>query len=478
MRIRTVLLAGLVALNPACLTPVALYCDEAKPCTDPARPFCDLNGQYPASEFIGHTCIPDPFPDAGCSDCACTPGDVIDCRGTVATFCDRGEPIEIDCPGGCDGTARTCGCDADVCGDGRLLSCGPGGVVERVTDCRHGCSPDAPRCQELDPSNGLSPQLDQAAGAPVVTLADGAIINTDTGEILDGTGQPVVVPSTLLDATGDGPAVRVFMSDELTISATTCVGGPALAIVANRALTVRGRLRLDCGRKGTGNCTGQMSEDGANGGVGGAGFGAIGGGGGAGGGQRGGTRGLVSGTTTLEPLLGGCSSGNHVLAPPTPGGGAVQLVSRERVILEGGGTRGMIDANGKGGQPVPFGLRYILGGGSGGGILIEAPIIDVGDGAGLFANGGGGACSAAPGSDGLLSESPAPGGSCSAADLGSGGAGGARNVAAAGGEPGSARGGGGGGVGRIRLNVGTNGLILRNGSLLSPAPSLGPIRLR
>jgi alpha-tubulin suppressor-like RCC1 family protein len=38
-----------------------LYCDENTPCADPARPFCDLNGEYPASEGIKRTCIPDPF---------------------------------------------------------------------------------------------------------------------------------------------------------------------------------------------------------------------------------------------------------------------------------------------------------------------------------------------------------------------------------------------------------------------------------
>lgn len=42
-----------------------LYCDDSTPCTDPARPFCDLTGEHPASGGIGKTCIPDPFPDAG-----------------------------------------------------------------------------------------------------------------------------------------------------------------------------------------------------------------------------------------------------------------------------------------------------------------------------------------------------------------------------------------------------------------------------
>jgi hypothetical protein len=49
----------------ACAKKDPLYCDEETPCTDPALPFCDLTGEHPASEGIGRTCIPDPFPDAG-----------------------------------------------------------------------------------------------------------------------------------------------------------------------------------------------------------------------------------------------------------------------------------------------------------------------------------------------------------------------------------------------------------------------------
>jgi len=44
-----------------------LYCDETRPCADPARPFCDLTGEHPASEGIPRTCIPNPT-DAGTND--------------------------------------------------------------------------------------------------------------------------------------------------------------------------------------------------------------------------------------------------------------------------------------------------------------------------------------------------------------------------------------------------------------------------
>lgn len=53
------LLAGSL-LVPACKVYDPLYCDVDKQCEDPERPFCDLNGEYPASEGIKKTCIPSP----------------------------------------------------------------------------------------------------------------------------------------------------------------------------------------------------------------------------------------------------------------------------------------------------------------------------------------------------------------------------------------------------------------------------------
>src|SRR6266545_5479315 len=54
----------LVAIAPACKVD-PLFCDETHHCADPARPFCDLRGEYAASEGIARTCIPDPSPDGG-----------------------------------------------------------------------------------------------------------------------------------------------------------------------------------------------------------------------------------------------------------------------------------------------------------------------------------------------------------------------------------------------------------------------------
>ena len=65
VRTATVLLTllGLVG----CTTYDPLYCDNERGCKDPDRPFCDLAGEYPASDGVARTCIPSPF-DAGGED--------------------------------------------------------------------------------------------------------------------------------------------------------------------------------------------------------------------------------------------------------------------------------------------------------------------------------------------------------------------------------------------------------------------------
>src|SRR5262245_14128078 len=53
-----------LAFLVACSHRVALFCDGDTPCTDPARPFCDLQRESPASEGIGKSGNPHPVPHA------------------------------------------------------------------------------------------------------------------------------------------------------------------------------------------------------------------------------------------------------------------------------------------------------------------------------------------------------------------------------------------------------------------------------
>jgi uncharacterized delta-60 repeat protein len=61
-RVATIILCW--TLTSACKVD-PLYCDGSHRCTDPERPFCDLEGNYPASDGVARTCIADPNADGG-----------------------------------------------------------------------------------------------------------------------------------------------------------------------------------------------------------------------------------------------------------------------------------------------------------------------------------------------------------------------------------------------------------------------------
>lgn len=65
MKLGAAFILTVVLVVPACKVTDPLYCDDNTPCVDPERPYCDDNGEYPASEGIKHTCIPEPFSSDG-----------------------------------------------------------------------------------------------------------------------------------------------------------------------------------------------------------------------------------------------------------------------------------------------------------------------------------------------------------------------------------------------------------------------------
>lgn len=73
----TLALFALSATLAGCKVKDPLYCDESTPCTDPALPFCDLDGVYPASDGIKRTCIAYPWDGSPGGDAgpSCTPGE-------------------------------------------------------------------------------------------------------------------------------------------------------------------------------------------------------------------------------------------------------------------------------------------------------------------------------------------------------------------------------------------------------------------
>jgi hypothetical protein len=493
MRLAT-FVAACIALA-ACKVKDPLFCDETHPCTDPSRPYCDLAGTYPASESVAKTCIPSPF-DAGP---VCSPGVADRCDGDTVHRCNStGTGFEsVQCTLGCDtaipGGCRLCTPNQTACTNGTVATCDANGNIVSMRSCALGCFQSEPRCTDVDPSNGLAAYLDMTTTVGVdLDLMNGAVIDTTKGSIKDGDGKAVAVPSMLVNAPANGVAIRVFIVKTAHLRNTTFASAypppPAMALVSDQVIIVDGLLDLTTGTPGSiasGSCVGGDGDADQNGmhvaGSGGGGY-ATKGADGAGivvvGGGLGGSS---FSNPLLVPLRGGCSGGGGMFGGPgNYGGGAVQLVSRERIELL---AHAAINAGGQGGNST----QEAGGGGSGGGILLEAPVVVIDSGAGIAANGGGGA-STSDGSAGAVSTEPASGSVCASGTSTTCGNGGRGGAASGGPTAGTAptysntlvqtAGGGGGAVGFIRINTGDGTYTKASDAIESPTPGAGKLKTR
>ena len=364
-------------------------------CIDPNYPYCDLDGS------IGGT-------PGACIAVTCMTGEFAKCSGDSALMCNQfGTGYEeVTCAHGCDENTgcRLCEANQTVCANGAVATCDANGNQTAVTQCPLGCFEDQPRCREIDPSNNLGSYLGAVANPPDVDLSVGSyIVYSDSGKFFDGSGNLITMPSFVAVQTG-GPPIRVFVANKLTLGnvtvnievQTALPPFPAIAFLAKDDLSLVGHLSI---RNGVGSLNlaecvggdGTYIEGGPFSGGGGGGFATV----GAHGGMDsfvGGAGGGISGNDILVPLRGGCASGGHRddnssnVADGTAGGGAVQLVSRTHIKVAPGAQ---IDASGPGGD---WDQRTgACGGGAGGAILLEAPTVELGDGAKLLTPGGDGA---------------------------------------------------------------------------------------
>lgn len=387
---------------------------------------------------------------------------------------------------GADGAGGNCESGAALRCDGtNLIRCNADGTGEVSEPCSPlGCNAAKLSCAtDIDPSNGLAPFLDLSKNERDFDLGASATIDTDTGEVKVA-GAPVVVHSETL-AQDKAPIIRVFIVKSLTTGDVDIVGKNAIAIVSNSDIKIGGVFTTISdwtrssapGMYNDGSCMGHAGGGDLGslyrlGGSGGGGFGSPGGRGGSAtmsaGTADGGLGGTITGNATLIPLRGGCGSSFSA-------GGAIQLVSRTRIMITGA-----VAANGAG-------SITIGGGGSGGGILLESPTVELESTGKMVANGGGGFCfpdipQQTYGKGGGLDATPARGGQpCNG--LASGGTGAAGNTEATNGDADNrptnsyaVGGGGGGGGGRIRIN--TLPLGFHTMGLLSPNPSPGPLGTR
>ena len=330
---------------------------------------------------------------------------------------------------------------------------------------------------------------DVAPTAPItIDTAAQSGLNTDTdGRCATAAMQPASWPATQ-------PAACFVIATTINVNVMfRATGTRPLVLVATDSITVKSGAAIDVaghrtqftpvpGAPSTTCVPPQPAGDGTPtlmGGGGGAGASFMTRGGNGGPGGNGTAPGIAASTTTAAPsiLRGGCNGGDGG-RPPSGGpaarggfgGGAVYLVAKNKITIEGA-----VNASGAGGMN---GLENGAGGagaGAGGMIVLHAPMIG-GNGA-VVANGGGGANGAA-GASGMSGNDPDPtqpfvpamGGLGSPAEGGAGFAGtvqakpGLQSTAFQGGG-----GGGGGGGGYIRANVSTASTLR-----ISPPISLVP----
>jgi hypothetical protein len=304
-------------------------------------------------------------------------------------------------------------------------------------------------------------------------LLDGPI-DTDSASPCDsGFTTACVVAAQTVEVSG---TVRATGSLPLVIVATA-----TLDVAAGSTLDVSSLVDGTAGAGATGNTcpAGQPADDGG-GGAGGS-FGTSGGNGG-GGDNPGGKPGP---TSTATSLRGGCpGQGSNANTSGGAGGGAVYLIAGGTISIAGS-----VDASGAGGlggsgQIIPGLGGQGLGGGAGGLVGLDAPMVVITASGQVFANGGGGGGGAGgdvggaggPGGDPTSATVQATGGSGGSSEDPDGGGGAGGQGAAGGhnngnnGNPGGpddgTGGGGGGGLGVI-LVYGT----LDSGGVLSPSPT-------
>ena len=404
-RMKSLFLVVGVVMTIGCTKPNPKSCVDNH-CSDPELPFCDIDGTIGGEP---NTCVA----------VSCTPGAFETCQGD------------------------------------RALTCNSSGDNYELVACEHGCSVDAGGCQTCDAPECEKHIIPRYLPTICDELSNGGPLNvTSTDTLLDTSNElncSQVVPQT------NGPELCVVRHSTITIAQNLtyrAIGPRALALVADRDVTIAGIVDVSAEKTANGAGGGFIKSGSCSNLAGGGAGGRTGGGHGGtttdGGAANGGA--AQTHPSSLTVLPSGTQSDTGTCAPGGAGGGITLISCRGKITLTG-----VIDANGGGGSASKYvGNEYLHagGGGAGGTIVLQAMMLDITGS--LFANGGGGggSCngpcpigqSATSGADGQRSTERAQGGSGSA----SGGLGGTFAAPGSGsGQTGGAGGGGGGSGGFI-----------------------------
>ena len=285
----------------ACKSSDPLFCDAEHPCTDPAKPYCDLDGTYPASDGVAKTCIADPGGGGDCDgdeDCtdpafpACEAETCHECRDATqctasAPVCDAGFScaactapadcaaytdtpvcgasgacVECDDNAECSGTTPVCNaagsceactahdqCDSGIC-DASTGACVAEGMIAYVSTTGSGTA-----CSKATPCDTVQKGVD--AARPYVLVSAGTY---DGSLAIDGTQLVTIVGPATIRPAGIGEVVltitgtaRVVLQ-EISVTGTSgganaieCggVGGTAGLSVLNGSVTGNSGMGID-----------------------------------------------------------------------------------------------------------------------------------------------------------------------------------------------------------------------------------------
>ncbi len=358
-----------------------------------------------------------------------------------------------------------------------------------------GPPPDAPTdwgdagivCTGWDYSPAHVDPCDLPVPDPDLVLGPGMwTYDTNSGALTDPQ-LSATFPASVLLAQAGGPELRVVSVQSLDVqngAILRATGERPLVIVSWSDLTVAGTIDVggSVGDPGaganpsacpnTGPQDGTDSTEGASGG-GGGGFASAGGDGGTG--SSGVAAAGTGGAAIALPayLRGGCPGGrggNSLAGPAGNGGGAVHLLARDSITIDG-----VLNAGGNGGGGSSGNRSGGSGGGSGGLIDLQADIVHLGSTAVLAANGGGGGGGsdnkvAGDGQDGQADETAALGGDGEGMGAPGGNGAFAQTSAMPGEMANRGGGGGGGGIGFVVVHAST---LDDGGAVISP-PTTSP----
>ena len=150
----------------------AAVCHDGN-CTDPAFPFCDVDGTIGGAP-------------GACIAVTCSAGMFGECRdaNTALTCNASGTNFDItQCQLGCDpaaGGCRLCQPNQTECANGVTQTCDANGAVVSSQTCPLGCFQSEPRCRDIDPSNGFGTYLDMVASPPDIDIPAGSTGTLDT----------------------------------------------------------------------------------------------------------------------------------------------------------------------------------------------------------------------------------------------------------------------------------------------------------